>query len=131
MQASLILSPAYLRKGLLAEALATVEKALPLSGNWSSLRGMLAVVHAGSGRASEARQILEELKNEGAAFPLLPYWAAIIANALRDQEQALDWLEKACEERVGLLVLLKVASGFRNLSQDRRYQAILKRIGLP
>jgi serine/threonine protein kinase len=129
--ASLILCPAYLRKGLLPEALATVEKALPQSGNWSSLRAMLAVVHAGSGRASEAVEILEELKKEGASFPLLSYWAAIISNALQDKDQALDWLEKACDERVGLLVLLKVASGFRNLSQEPRYQAILKRIGMP
>lgn len=131
VQASLILSPAYMRKGLLPKALATIEKALPQSGNWSSLRGMLGVVHAGSGRASEARQILEELKKEGASVPLLSYWAAIISNALQDKEQALDWLEKACEERIGLLVLLKVASGFRNLSQEPRYQAILQRIGLP
>jgi serine/threonine protein kinase/Tfp pilus assembly protein PilF len=131
MLASLILSPAYLRKGMLPEALATVEKALPQSRNWSSLRAMLAVVHAGSGRGGEALQILEELKKEGASFPLLSYWAAIISNALQDKEQTLDWLEKACEERVGLLVLLKVASGFRNLTQEPRYQAILKRIGLP
>jgi len=129
--ASLILCPAYLRKGLVPEALATIEKALPQSRNWSSLRAMLAVVHAGSGRANEALEILEELKKEGASFPLLSYWAAIISNALQDKEQTLDWLEKACEERVGLLVLLKVASGFRNLSQEPRYQAILKRIGLP
>jgi len=101
--ASLILCPAYLRKGLLPEALATIEKALPQSRNWSSLRAMLAVVHAGSGRASEALEILEDLKKEGASFPLLSYWAAI----------------------------LKVASGFRNLSQEPRYQAILKRIGMP
>ena len=129
--ASLILCPAYLRKGLLPEALATVEKALPHSRNWSSLRAMLAVVHAGSGRSSQALEILEELKKEGASFPLLSYWAAIISNALQDKEQALDWLERACEERVGLLITLKVASGFRNLSQEPRYQAILKRIGLP
>jgi serine/threonine protein kinase len=131
MLASLILSPAYLRKGMLPEALATVEKALPQSRNWSSLRAMLAVVHAGSGRGREALEILEELKKEGASFPLLSYWAAIISNGLQDKEQTLDWLEKACEERIGLLVLLKVASGFRNLTQEPRYQAILKRIGLP
>jgi serine/threonine protein kinase/Tfp pilus assembly protein PilF len=129
--ASLILCPAYLRKGLLPEALATVEKALPQSRNWSSLRAMLAVVYAGSGRSSEALEILEQLKKEGASVPLLSYWAAIISNALQDKEQTLDWLEKACEERIGLLVLLKVASGFRNLSQEPRYQAILKRIGMP
>jgi serine/threonine protein kinase len=131
VQASLILCPAYLRKGLLPEALATVEKALPQSRNWSSLRAMLAVVHAGSGRASQALEILEELKKEGASVPLLSYWAAIIFNVLQDKEQALDWLEKACEERIGFLALLKVASGFRNLSQEPRYQAILKRIGMP
>jgi non-specific serine/threonine protein kinase len=129
--ASLILCPAYLRKGLVPAALATVEKALPQSRNWSSLRAMLAVVHAGSGRANEALEILEELKKEGASFPLLSYWAATISNALQHKEQTLDWLEKACEERIGLLVLLKVASGFRNLTQEPRYQAILERIGLP
>ena len=129
--ASLILCPAYLRKGLLPEALATVEKALPQSRNWSSLRAMLAVVYAGSGRAGQAKEILEELKKEGASVPLLSYWAAIISNVLQEKEQTLDWLEKACEERIGLLALLKVASGFRNLSQEPRYQAILERIGMP
>src|SRR5712664_2339164 len=131
MQASLILCPAYLRKRMPAEALATVEKALPQSGNWSSLRAMLAIVHAGSGRTSQAVEILEKLKKEGASVPLLSYSAAIIFNVLGAKEQALDWLEKACEERIGFLVLLKVASGFRNLSQEPRYQAILKHIGLP
>jgi serine/threonine protein kinase len=131
MQASLILCPAYLRKRMPAEALATVEKALPQSGNWSSLRAMLAIVHAGSGRTSQALEILEKLKKEGASVPLLSYSAAIIFNVLGDKEQALDWLEKACEERIGFLVLLKVASGFRNLSQEPRYQAILKHIGMP
>jgi eukaryotic-like serine/threonine-protein kinase len=131
MQASLILCPAYLRKRMPAEALAIVEKALPQSGNWSSLRAMLAVVHAGSGRTTEALKILEELKKEGASVPLLSYWAAIIFNVMDDKEQALDWLEKACEERIGFVALLKVASGFRNLTQEPRYQAILKRIGMP
>jgi serine/threonine protein kinase/Tfp pilus assembly protein PilF len=131
MQASLILCPAYLRKRMPAEALATVEKALPQSGNWSSLRAMLAIVHAASGRTSQAVEILEKLKKEGASIPLLSYSAAIIFNVLGDKEQALDWLEKACEERIGFLVLLKVASGFRNLSQEPRFQAILKHIGMP
>jgi len=131
MQASLILCPAYLRKRMPEEALATVEKALPQSGNWSSLRAMLAIVHAASGRTSQAVEILEKLKKEGASVPLLSYSAAIIFNALGDKEQALNWLEKACEERIGFLVLLKVASGFRNLSQEPRFQAILKHIGMP
>jgi serine/threonine protein kinase/tetratricopeptide (TPR) repeat protein len=131
MQASLILCPAYLRKRMPEEALATVEKALPQSGNWSSLRAMLAIVHAASGRTNQAVEILEKLKKEGASVPLLSYSAAIIFNALGDKEQALNWLEKACEERIGFLVLLKVASGFRNLSQEPRFQAILKHIGMP
>jgi hypothetical protein len=64
-------------------------------------------------------------------FPVFPYWAEIIFNVLDDKEQALDWLEKACEERIGFVALLKVASGFRNLTQEPRYQAILQRIGMP
>ena len=72
---------------------------------------MLAVAHAGSGRASEALEILEELKKKGASVPLLSYWAAIISNALQDKEQALDWLEKACEERSGLWCFSKSHQG--------------------
>jgi serine/threonine protein kinase/tetratricopeptide (TPR) repeat protein len=131
MQASLILCFAFLRKRMPADALATVEKALPQSGNWSGLRAVLAVIHAGSGRKIPAVEILENLKKEGASVPLLPYWAAIIFNMLGDKDQALDWLEKACEERIGFLVLLKVASGFRDLRQEPRFQAILSNIGMP
>ena len=131
MQASLILCFAFLRKRMPAEAMATVEKALPQSGNWAGLRAVLAVIHAGSGRKKQAVEILESLKKEGASVPLLPYWGAIIFNALGDKDQALDWLEKACEERIGILVLLKVASGFRDLRQEPRFQAVLKHIGMP
>jgi hypothetical protein len=92
---------------------------------------MLAVVHAGAGRAAQALEILEDLKKDGASVPLFSYWAAIIFNVLNDREQALDWLEKACEERIGFVALLKVASGFRNLTEEPRYQAILRQIGTP
>src|SRR5207253_5462900 len=111
--------------------IATIEKALLQTSNCSSLLSMLRIKYAGSCRAGQAKEILEELKKEGASVPLLSYWAAIISNVLQEKEQTLDWLEKACEERIGLLALLKVASGFRNLSQEPRYQAILERIGMP
>ena len=82
MQASLILCFAFLRKRMPSEALATVEKALPQSGNWAGLRAVLAVIHAGSGRKKQAVEILESLKKEGASVPLLTYWGAIISNAI-------------------------------------------------
>jgi TolB-like protein len=45
-------------------------------------------------------------------------------------EQALGWLEKACEERDNNVLDLKVRPLFRSLWQEPRFKAVLKKVGL-
>jgi len=48
-----------------------------------------------------------------------------------ERDAAIEWLERAREQRDAGLTLLKVDTLLRNLHGDPRYLALLKKIGLP
>jgi phage portal protein BeeE len=50
---------------------------------------------------------------------------------LGEKDQALDWLEKASEERTSLALLMGVSPAFEELRGDPRFQVIVGRLGLP
>jgi hypothetical protein len=56
---------------------------------------------------------------------------AIIYAGLGDNDRALDWLEKAYQERSTGLLTLKVHPIFDGLRSDQRFRSLLRRIGLP
>jgi hypothetical protein len=55
---------------------------------------------------------------------------ASVHAGLGDKQIALDWLEKAREERDAALCRLKVDPRFDSLRPDPRFQALLRQIGL-
>jgi len=55
---------------------------------------------------------------------------AYIYARLGDKEQALAWLEKACEERSGPVYYLKVDAAWDPLRSDPRFNDLLRRVGL-
>jgi hypothetical protein len=52
--------------------------------------------------------------------------AAIYAG-LGQTDQALEWLERACDERATWMIFLKVHPYFDNLHPEPRFQELLKR----
>jgi len=48
-----------------------------------------------------------------------------------DKEKALEWLQKAYEERNGNITLVNSYPDYKSLRGDPRFSALLKRIGLP
>jgi serine/threonine-protein kinase len=54
----------------------------------------------------------------------------MIHNGLGDSEQALLWLERAVEQRDLRLTFLKVEPKWNNLRDDKRFQDLLRRVGL-
>jgi hypothetical protein len=50
---------------------------------------------------------------------------------LRDKKQTLDSLEAAYEERAPMLIFLQSDPDFDFLRSEERYQAIVRKIGLP
>ena len=56
---------------------------------------------------------------------------ALVYAGLGAQDQALDWLEKACNESHGWLTsLIRTDPRFDGLRPDPRFQNILRRMGL-
>jgi hypothetical protein len=76
--------------------------------------------------------VLEELKKLaangrfGGAFASTRIYAA-----LGENNQALAWLRKACDERDPLVIWLKVDPTLDNLRKDPRFAQVLKDMGLP
>jgi hypothetical protein len=59
-----------------------------------------------------------------------PLDMALLFTGLRDKEEAFSWLNRACEERPGPLIYLKVEPRLDPLRSDPRYDSLLKRVGL-
>ena len=60
-----------------------------------------------------------------------PVLAAGACARLGDKACAFTWLEKGFEERDDLMVNLKVDPVFDGLREDQRFQALIRRVGLP
>ena len=58
------------------------------------------------------------------------YYFSQVYLALGETEAALDWLERAAEERSPLIVYVKVAPQFDKLRAEPRFHALLRRVGL-
>jgi DNA-binding winged helix-turn-helix (wHTH) protein/TolB-like protein/Flp pilus assembly protein TadD len=124
------LGRAYLQKGLFQEALAELQKALALSGGSPLMKGTLGVGYALAGdRAAAERTVveLEKLRADGYASALD---LADIHAALGDRERAFRWLDQAAAERAFHLIYLKVWPELDPLREDRRFDALVRRIGL-
>src|SRR5262249_50417351 len=119
----------YAFKGMGDQALAELQAASlqdPNPESWSALGYGLARF----GKLREASEILERLQASPAPTPGSWYQMAIVTAALGCTDQAFELLSKACEERSGTLVSLKVEPMFDSLRSDTRFDRILRRVGL-
>jgi tetratricopeptide (TPR) repeat protein len=123
------LGDAYLLKQMDKEAVAELQKAVRLSGGSPICIADLARAYVASGKRNEAVELLGDLeKNSNASFTNAPQIAMIYAS-MGDNEQAMNWLERAYEERFNPSILLR--SGFAPLRSDPRFENFLRRVGLP
>jgi len=125
------LGQALLREGEHAEAIATLERAVELSGRSSETLAMLGYGHAVAGHLDAARAIQDEIIRRGNDQYISPVQLAQIQLALGAKGEALDSLEKAAEERATDLLWLRVRHTFEGLAGEPRFLAIAESIGLP
>jgi serine/threonine-protein kinase len=125
------LGEAYLQKKLFDEAVREIERAIELSGASMHMLARLAYAYAVSGKRYEALGVLNELNESAKRRYVSPYDIAIIYAGLGEKELALDWLERAYEERTVWLTFLKVEPAFNPLRDDPRFTDLLRHVGLP
>src|SRR5207247_4355376 len=119
------LAALYREMGQLDKAIALYEKARSLTG-WPGFG--LAITFARMKRPEEARETL------AAAIAKRRYTAgdaiAHVHVALHAHNDAIRELERACDERSSSLHMVGIAPELAPLRGDRRFTAILERIGL-
>jgi tetratricopeptide (TPR) repeat protein len=84
-----------------------------------------------AGRRKEAQAILNELSTRSRQTYVSAFYLALVYAGLGMRDQAMEQLEKAVEERQPYLAGLNVEPPFLGLHDDPRFQAIVRRIGIP
>ena len=126
-----LLGQTYFYKGMFEAAIEELEKAEKLSeGKLNDMYlGRLGLAYGMSGREQEARKVLRtliELKHKQ-YVPAVSI--AEVHAGLGEKAQALDWLEKAYEERSTWLNSLRVDHTWNSLRDERKFQELVDRIG--
>jgi eukaryotic-like serine/threonine-protein kinase len=124
------LGRAYLLKGMREDALAALRLAAALSSDSVAMCAALAHALAETGSVVEARKILADLIERSRRSYVSPTNIAVVYAGLGENDQAMEWLEKALAEHNAGLMMLKVHPVFDPLRSDPRYQDLLRRIGL-
>ncbi|HEX6284170.1 MAG TPA: tetratricopeptide repeat protein, partial [Pyrinomonadaceae bacterium] len=79
------------------------------------------------GRNAEARDILSKLQALAERRYVTALYFAIVYTGLKDNDQAIHYLNKAFEDRHPGLVLIRIDPMFDALRSDGRFQQLVKR----
>ena len=119
----------YAQKGQLTEAVAEWEKALQLNGE-NQKAASLRQAYAAGGYTGYLRKKLGDLNASAQAKNAAPLDFAYTYARLGDKEHALEWLEKAYDQRDPWLYL-KAEPVLDGLRAEPRFKDLLRRMGLP
>lgn len=127
------LALAYEQKGMLKEAVSTMEQTRKLAGEKTDLpmiHALLAHAYALAGRRAEAQSELNVLTVIGQKRYVPPSYLAIVYLALGDKDKAFQYLNKGYQDRSEQLLYLGVEPIVDPLRGDPRFDALLKQVGL-
>jgi TolB-like protein/Flp pilus assembly protein TadD len=115
----------YRSRGDTARAFLAARKGVAMSGDAPLYSGAMATIYALGGRTDSARAILARLERL-ANHP--SYHIAATYAALRDDDIAVDWLERAYAERSDWLPAMRYDPVFDRLRENPRFTALEQRI---
>ena len=128
--ARLVLWWVYVAKGAFFEAITDIQREAERPGLRTVKKLVLAYAYAVSGNREQASGILWELEPKLAGDNRLALLSAILFTALDAKDRAFEQLERAFQMREPGLLFLKVAPWAEPLRSDRRYGALVEKLGL-
>jgi len=118
------------QQGRLAAALEAVEAARALSGDAPLILGELGRLRALHGDRAGAEELLAQLEGLAEGRYVSALDRAVVHLGLGESDRALEWLERAYEERGNQLYWIKVNPRFDRLREHPRLKALLARMRL-
>ena len=112
------------------EAERVLREGMTLPGAATYTAAALGYVLARAGRRTEAEGLLAELEAQRRRDYVSPVAFATLYLGLDDHERALDWTERALEERRGWLAYLRVNPLLDPLRGQPRFEAMIEKLGL-
>src|SRR5712691_3420846 len=80
------------------------------------------------GQTAQARELLRQLDELSRQRYVSPYHMAYVYTGLGEHDRAMDWLERAYEERAGGVFGIKGSFLFTSLRSHPRFQALLRKM---
>jgi eukaryotic-like serine/threonine-protein kinase len=125
------LADAYAYVSQPKKAIEECKRIIALSRGMMSLQLPAIVTYSKVGELGKARELLDQAEKDWKPDGRSSFFIAAAEARLGDKDKAFAWLERAFEERVGLLIYLKVHPMFDELRTDPRFEALAGRIGIP
>jgi TolB-like protein/Flp pilus assembly protein TadD len=125
-----LLGGAYWYDSRTDEAIASFERAVEHSGNALWFRAYLASALGESGRVDEARAVLSEMETQSRHRYVRAALTAIVCMGLGEWDEALEWLEKAFDERDMWMITFNVDPLFDPVRSNPRFIALMEKVGV-
>jgi len=123
----LFLGKVYAQKRMYGEALIESQKALQFSGGNTEASSLMGYTYAISGNKKQAEKVLGELMKLSKQKYVPASNIALIYAGLGETDLALDWLEKAYDERDVHVTFLKTVSHWDSIRREPRFTSLLQR----
>ncbi len=120
----------YLLNGMRDQGLAALEKAVSLAPDNTMYLAQLGHAFALAGRTAQAQESLRQLEELSRQRYVSPYHMAYVYTGLGQHDRAMDWLERAYEERAGGVFGIKGSFLFTSLRSHPRFDALLRKMNL-
>ena len=125
------LAAAYWNKGMEKEAAQQWEVSYQLAGDAKIARSIHQAFKGGGARAVFEFRLKDDLRKKAAGKYVSPLELSDIYACLQRKDEALHYLEQSYQEHAPWLVRIQSDPDYDFLHSDRRYQAIVKKMGLP
>jgi TolB-like protein len=121
---------AHMRLNNFAKAIAHLKSARTGTGEMPLMDAALGLAYAVSGKKEQTLKLAELFKTAAKKRYIPPTYFGMLFAGLGDRDKALDWLEKAFQERADGLTWLNVEPMMDDVRSDPRFQDLIRRIGL-
>jgi tetratricopeptide (TPR) repeat protein len=121
----------YAQQHKYPDALAELRRGAELLKGNVVIDATIGQVRAAAGNRIEAERVVTALQAEGRRRYINPFEIALIYVSLGERDRAFEWLDRAFGQRADLLVYLETDPRLDPLRSDARFEALVRKIGIP